>query len=68
MFFTLSFCICAICATVCFCSGFLFCQRVLYLHKTEKIDPINTFKTQKKVSALSAAIREERVNKLLEMG
>lgn len=53
---------------VCICITFLFCARVLFIQKVEKIDPVHVIKTPKKVNALKTIQRDEIINKLLENG
>ena len=64
LFFVLSFFACC----VCICGTFLFCARVLFLQKVEKIDPVNVVKTPKKVTALKRIKQDEMLNRLLENG
>lgn len=64
LYFCLSFLFCVIC----FCFGFLFCSRIIYIQKTEKIDPVNVIKPQKKITALKRIKRDELLNQLLENG
>ena len=64
----LYFCIAFLFCTVCVCAGFLFCSRVIFIQKTEKIDPLNIIKTPKKLTALKAIKREEALNALLQNG
>lgn len=54
----------------CFCISvtFLFCLRAFYLHKVEKVDPVNVVKTQKKVTALKRIKQDELINRMLENG
>ena len=60
--FTFAFC------SICICGTFLFCARVLFLQKVEKLDPVNVIKTPKKVSALKHIKQDEMLNRLLENG
>lgn len=64
LYFCLAFAFCC----VCICGTFLFCARVLFLQKVEKIDPVNVVKTPKKVTALKRIKQDELMNKLLENG
>ena len=64
LYFCISFMFCAI---VC-CLTFLFCVRILYLYKTEKIDPVNVVKTQKQITAKKRIDRSDALNALLENG
>lgn len=64
LLFDLSFLWCC----MCICGTFLFCARVLFIQKTEKLDPVHVVKTPKKVSALKTIQREEILNKMLENG
>lgn len=53
---------------LCICGTFLFCSRVFYIQKVEKLDPVNVVKTPKKVTALKTIKREEMLERLLENG
>ena len=56
---------------MCICATFLFCLRAFYLHKVEKLDPVNVIKTQKGVKQATAKKRierEEMLEHLLENG
>ena len=64
LYFCLSF---LFCAAVC-CGVFLFCVRVLFLQKTQKVDPVYVVKTPKEITAKKAIDREEQLKKLLENG
>lgn len=64
----LYFCLTFIFCCVCICGTFLFCARVLFLQKVEKIDPVNVVKTPKKVTALKRIKQDELMNRLLENG
>ena len=52
----------------CICATFLFCARVLFIQKTEKLDPVNVVKPQKKITALKRIKQDDILNKLLENG
>ena len=64
LYFCLSFLWCCICV----CLTFLFCARVLFIQKVEKLDPVNVVKPEKKVTALKRIRQEETINTLLENG
>lgn len=64
LYFCLSF---LFCATVS-CLVFLFCVRVLFLQKTEKVDPVYVVKSPKQITAKKAIDREEVLNRILENG
>lgn len=64
LFINLSVLWCCICA----CLTFLFCSRVIFLQKVEKLDPIHVIKKSKNITALSKIKQEEFINKLLENG
>lgn len=64
LYFCLSFAFCCVCV----CATFLFCARVLFIQKTEKLDPVNVIKPQKKITALKRINREETLQRLLENG
>lgn len=53
---------------ICICATFLFCSRVLFIQKTEKIDPVNVVKSPKKITAAKKIKQDELMNKLLENG
>jgi hypothetical protein len=40
----------------------------LFIQKTEKLDPVNVIKPQKKITALKRINREEALERLLENG
>lgn len=64
LYFDLSFLWCC----GCICLTFLFCSRVMYMQKVEKVDPVNVVRTEKKVTALKRIKQEEVLNRLLENG
>lgn len=67
LWFNLTFLFCC----GCICGTFLFCLRAFYLHKVEKLDPVNVIKTQKGVKTATAKKRierEEMLEHLLENG
>lgn len=64
LFFDISFAWCCICI----CLTFLFCARVLFIQKNQKLDPVNVVRSEKKVTALKHIKQEEILNKLLENG
>lgn len=64
LYFGITFLWCCICV----CLTFLFCARVLFIQKVEKLDPVNVVKTPKKVTALKTIKREEMLERLLENG
>lgn len=67
LWFNLTFLFCC----VCICGTFLFCLRAFYLHKVEKLDPVNVVKTTKRVKEATAKKRlehDELMEKLLENG
>ena len=64
LYFGITFLWCSICV----CLTFLFCARVLFIQKVEKLDPVNVVKTPKKVTALKTIKREEMLERLLENG
>ena len=64
LYFCLAFAFCC----VCICATFLFCARVLFIQKTEKLDPVNVVKPQKKITALKRIKQDDILNKLLENG
>ena len=64
LYFSLTFILC--CA--CICGTFLFCSRVMYIQKVEKLDPINVVKTQKRVTALKRIKQDELLERMLENG
>ena len=63
-YFCLTFAWCC----VCICATFLFCARVLFIQKTEKIDPVNVVKSPKKITAAKKMKQNELMNLLLENG
>lgn len=64
LYFALAFAWCC----VCICLTFLFCSRVLYIQKVEKLDPVNVVKPEKKVTALKRIKQDEILNRMLENG
>ena len=64
----LYFCLVFLFCCLCVCLTFLFCARVLYVQKTEKLDPVNVIKPQKKITALKRINREEALERMLENG
>lgn len=64
LYFALAFSWC--CLSVCL--TFLFCSRVLFMQKVEKVDPVNVIRTEKKVTALKRIKQDEMLNRLLENG
>lgn len=64
LFFSITFGWCCFCI----CATFLFCLRAFYLHKVEKLDPVNVVKPEKKVTALKRIKQDEILNRMLENG
>ena len=64
----LYFCLAFLWCCVCVCLTFLFCARVLFIQKVEKLDPVNVVKPQKKVTALKRIKQDEILNRMLENG
>lgn len=67
LYISLTFLFCCVCT----CATFLFCLRAFYLHKVERLDPVNVVKTPKKVKEATAKKRiehDELLEKLLENG
>ena len=64
LYFCLTFLFCSICV----CGAFLFCARVLFIQKTERLDPVNVIKPEKKITALKRIRQEDTLKKLLENG
>lgn len=64
LYFALAFAWCC----VCICLTFLFCARVFYIQKVEKLDPVNVVKPEKKVTALKRIKQDEMLNRMLENG
>ena len=64
LYFCLSFlfCVCVL------CGAYLFCMRVWFIQKVEKVDPLNVVHSEKKVTALKHIKRDELIEKLLENG
>ena len=65
------FCLTFLFCCACICATFLFCLRAFYLHKVEKLDPVNVVKTEKslkKATAKKRIERDELMEKLLENG
>lgn len=63
LWFNLTFLFCC----GCICGTFLFCLRAFYLHKVEKLDPVNVVRTQKGVKQTTAGKRIEREKELERM-
>lgn len=63
----LYFCITFLFCCVCVSCTFLFCLRAFYLHKVEKLDPVNVVRTQKSVKQATAGKRIEREKELERM-
>ena len=64
----LYFCLTFLWCCGCICGTFLFCARVLFIQRVEKLDPVNVVKTPKKVTALKTLKQEEILNRMLENG
>lgn len=64
----LYFCLAFLWCCVCICFTFLFCARVLFIQKIEKLDPVNVVKPEKKVTALKRIKQDEILNRMLENG
>lgn len=64
LYFCLSFAFCCVCV----CATFLFCARVIFIQKTEKIDPVNVIIPHNKITALKRIKQDELLNQLLENG
>lgn len=67
LYFGIMFAWCCMCIS----ATFLFCLRAFYLHKVEKLDPVNVVRTQKGVKQATAGKRIERekeLERLLENG
>ena len=64
LYFCLAFAWCCVCV----CLTFLFCARVLFIQKVEKLDPVNVVKPEKKVTALKRIKQDEILNRMLDNG
>ena len=64
LYFCLTF---LFCSTVC-CLVFLFCVRILYLQKTEKIDPVYVMAKPKQITAKKRIEKDLALERLLENG
>ena len=64
----LYFCFTFLWGCACVCLTFLFCARVMFIQKVEKLDPVNVVKTEKKVTALKRIKQDEILNRMLENG
>ena len=62
------FCIAFFFCCVSVCLTFLFCARVIFIQKIEKLDPVNVVKPEKKVTALKRIKQDEILNRMLENG
>ena len=56
------FCVCVL------CGAYLFCMRVWFIQKVEKVDPLNVVHSEKKVTALKRLKQDEIVEMLLNNG